>query len=93
METLIELLNEYYKPMWYTDDDIQWQTKARIISKECWFIEWLVENDKIDTNKLKSRMIQVFEFRFQEYANYENTLLMLLAIEDEPIQFLCEILK
>jgi hypothetical protein len=57
------------------------------------FIKWLVENDKIDEVKLRWKMYQVFEFRYQDVATLENELLMLLSIQDEPIEFLISILK
>ena len=64
-----------------------------LISKHYPLIKWLVDNDKIDKIKLKAKIMCVFEFRFQDYATFENALLMLLSIQDEPIEFLCSILK
>jgi len=58
------------------------------------FIKWLVENDKIDRWRIENN---------QDYAEYlcnlpieeygVEILLMLLAIADEPIDYLCNILK
>ena len=59
-----------------------------IISKEFWFIKWLVENDKID----KGEIPQIDGSYYDLYDDYDN-LLMNLSIQDEPIRFLCEILK
>ena len=66
MEKLIELLNKHRrekvnKQSWITEwhynaftfslDNIRWQqAELLIISKQYWFIKWLVENDKIDTD-------------------------------------------
>ena len=104
--TLIELLNEYSKNIWYfNEEDLQWQTKAWILSKEFWFIKWLVENDKIDTSKANDKNLNGYEIELRIRAvkelvadSEEKTvlylnLLMLLAIQDEPIRFLCEIIK
>ena len=101
MEKLIELLNEYVKSIkalweWTVDEyncihynDIWLVTsELRIISKWYWFIEWLVENEKIDRDKVDDK----FERPFFWYTNYE-IVLMLLSIQDEPIEFLVSILK
>lgn len=78
-------------------DLLRWEDK--IISKKYWFIKWLVENDKIDPNKLEKIWYEktVYEDYWQyktivEYSDYE-ALLMLLSIQDEPIDFLISILK
>lgn len=60
----------------------------RIISKKFWFIKWLVENDKIDRDKVDDK----FERPFYWYTNYE-IVLMLLSISDTPIEDLILYLK
>lgn len=71
-----------------------------IISKQGWFIKWLVD-DKIDIEKLEEKaerkphyIFTTDDWRlwFKLFEVYES-LLMLLAIQDEPIRFICEILK
>ena len=98
MKKLIELLNEYSKNIWFfNEEDLQWQTKAWILSKEFWFIKWLVENDKIDREKnvLAFEFSSVYTYDGEDYEDHlkECKLLMLLAIQDEPINFLISILK
>lgn len=105
IETLIELLNEYdkdrtyykeYKYIMYRDDE--WidvddkRTDLEIISKSYGFIKWLVDNDKIDFGNLKLEEITSWTDLYYSFKNYE-VLLMLLSIQDEPIQFLISILK
>ena len=110
MEHLIELLNEYEKTrdyykvhtyIMYKDDE--WievddkRTDLEIISKEYWFIQWLVENDKIDTDELlgiywETRQSIWEDNKYELYSEYKR-LLMLLSIQDNPIEFLCSILK
>ena len=74
------------------------------ISNEYWFIQWLVENDKIDIVKVYENLTDYeIEIRIRAVKellenNEEDTisylkLLMLLSIQDEPIRFLCEIIK
>ena len=59
------------------------------------FIKWLVENDKIDREQFydKARkIITDFDLRW-EYEWACNEIIMLLSIQDTPIEFLISILK
>ena len=93
MEKLIELLNEYERervnhsmldfiPYW--EKSLNDLSVAQIISKKYWFIKWLVENDKIDLDKV--------EFVGEWTTKYQS-LLMLLSISDTPIEDLISYLK
>jgi len=74
-----------------------------VISKRFGFIKRLVDNDKINKRKIDTRLVRYVENHYDEdwywvessYEDYPytDTLLMLLAIQDEPIQFLIKILK
>lgn len=75
-----------------------------ICSKKFWFIKWLVENDKISNDWIKPRTDLVKEITIVDYKTgdaiwWENKyteveqLIMYLSIQDEPIRFLCEIIK
>ena len=104
MKKLVDLLNHYDKVndlmySWEIEwEDIQWYNHFRwgyeminvgeciIISKRYWFIERLVEKDLIDTHK------PLYEWIEWWITDYQK-ILMLLSIQDEPIQFLCSILK
>lgn len=103
MEKLIELLDLYRKEnkteelFWepWTLVPLTWKdfimlNRIMIISKEYGFIKWLIDNDKIDLDNedLCSLMSELWEFQ-----QYEKCLLMLLSIQDEPIEFLISILK
>ena len=114
MEKLIELLNEFNwkESFWLDTDSISWEKYINrwdwnqcfiyehIISKKFWFIEWLVENDKIDRNLVdwailhKTHRLLEDDYWVENMNKqyYEKTL-MLLAISDTPIDLLCEILK
>ena len=111
MEKLIELLNEYEKlnmcrtfiGYYKQEEEITWlyfSIKAcELISKKFWFIKWLVDNDKIDLEKLdkKSERKPMYSFEeewkiwFKLFEVYDS-LLMLLAIQENPIEFLCSVL-
>jgi hypothetical protein len=112
MEKLIELLNKHRrekvnKQSWITEwhynaftfslDNISWQqAELLIISKQYWFIKWLVENDKIDFSKFEY-MINIKapkrELYYTKAGFHTEALLMLLSIQDNPIEFLISILK
>jgi len=90
----------------YTDEDyeIYDYSDRDICGKDGGFIKWLVENDKIDIVKVYENLTNYeIEIRIRAVKellenNEEDTiaylkLLMLLAIQDEPIRFLCEIIK
>ena len=115
MEKLIELLNEY--DSWWSYDDYYWPfqywqdsdayhlCKYQLVSKEYWFIKWLVENDKIDIKKLvvKGEMRSWLDFDNKKWNEesgeeiwnkyYSELCLMLLSISDTPIDDLISYLK
>ena len=64
--------------------------EVHLVSKKMWFIEWLVKEDKIDIEKeiKNSELNWLHEHYFRE-----DCLLMLLSIQDNPIEFLVSILK
>ena len=87
MEKLIELLKEYdNEEFWealYMENKV-YANDFLIISKKYWFIKWLVENEKIDLDGYPD-----IDF----FNGDVNNLLMYLAIQDNPIEFLVSILK
>ena len=95
MEKLIELLNEYETTL-EPNEQIEWtenwvkSTPLVIISKKYWFIKWLVENEKIEWN---NKDIAIKEWILWKSIDNYHSLLMALAIQDEPINFLISILK
>ena len=64
-----------------------------VLSKRFEFIKWLVENDKIkfDENEYK-QSIEELNKDCRTFEEYE-LLLMVLSIQDNPIEFLISILK
>ena len=93
IEKLIELLCEYLWEEyhweyfeWYRDIEIPQRLDS--LSELKPFIKWLVENDKINLEKVKINWLN--------YVNdeiLENKILMLLSISDTPIEDLCGYLK
>ena len=105
MEKLIELLNEYDEIREYAEVDLEDELiSLKIISKWYWFIQWLVENEKIDIVKVYENLTNYeIEIRIRAVKellenNEEDTiaylkLLMLLSISDTPIEDLISYLK
>ena len=81
--------NAFYK-YWYWEQlpCSKWSC-WEIISKSFWFIHWLLENDKIKKEEIQC--IGTDDMGY--YYSDEDLLLMGLAIEDKPLEFLCSILK
>jgi hypothetical protein len=102
--------NDILKIGYYSETDIRayYDKTARayynityedIISKRAGFIEWLVRENKIDTNKLEKIWYEKTVCRYDwqyieivEYSKYES-LLMILSIQDKPIEFLISVIK
>lgn len=70
-----------------------------LISKHYWFIKRLVDNDKID--RLTFCTVETPSSKYEDFdlwpetprEDYTNILLMDLAIQDKPIEFLISILR
>ena len=101
MMKLIALLNEYDN--WWDYDDYYWPyqywqdrdayhlCKYQLVSKEYWFIKWLVENDKINLEEVE-KINQTWNVYIRFWWDYEKVL-MLLSISDTPIDDLISYLK
>ena len=69
----------------------------QIISKKFWFIQWLVDNDRIDYYKV-GEIVDTYKWSLREKAYVVSdcvveSMLMILAIQDDPISFLLSVLK
>ena len=96
---LLELLNEY--DSWWDYDDYYWPYqywqdtdayqygKYYLVSRDYWFIKWLVENDKIDLLQLDNRIALSMSVEF----NKVERVLMALSISDTPIEDLVSYLR
>ena len=106
MEKLLELLNEYrlekgaseyteYIPEtgYFTRKSYFYEHYSWVISKKFWFIQWLVDNNKIDIQWAKNLLYESEVFNPQPYTDLAERLIMYLAIQDDPISFLSSILK
>ena len=107
MEKLIELLNEY--DSWWDYDDYYWPYqywqdrdayiygKYYLVSRDYWFIQWLVENDKIDIEKVEKKFyneICITDYWDKDRAYWKSDLVIsVLSISDTPIEDLLLYLK
>lgn len=104
---ILDLFNEYNlspEMTWWemeqprTEKD--WNTmsriyKAYIVSKDFWWIKWLVDNDKINMEEVPMRCELYYQTRWIPWNVTDDTdiLIMLLAIQPKPIEFLISLLK
>ena len=91
MEKLEKLLKEY-APNYCNDLPNGIIMDELVISKKFWFIKWLVENDKI---KPLRKFIGWETDEDEPYIQFDlvDQYIAYLSIQDEPIRFLCEIIK
>ena len=88
-----ELLEQYEKDMDMPQFAVQYYTDEYIISKHYGFIKWLVDNDKIKYYKVPEH-IHISDYSFETIHEWmTDNILMWLAIQDKPIEFLISILK
>ena len=68
--------------------------ETEVWTKKYWFIKWLVENDKIETNHLSLQAFKnIFSGGWFVKVSDLEVLLMLLSISDTPIEDLISYLK
>lgn len=66
--------------------------QAEILSKKMGFIKRLVENDKIDLLKLTCMNPRYTEIIDSDFS-WEDRIIMILSIQNDPITFLLSVLK
>ena len=84
--------SDYNKVATLEDLEYNYRYIRFILSPEAMFIKWLIDNDKIDLMKLK-KWIEDNKFYCAKWGKITNMLLMLLSIQDNPIEFLVSILE
>ena len=103
MEKLIELLNEFNKEKWWHPWLLyewfwvrKWDLNFIFNHSKFPFIKWLVDNDKIDIEKVidtaKSSVIDTYYYE-EGIDDIYIPLLMVLAVEDTPIEYLLSVIK
>ena len=91
MEKLIELLNEYRTEKGERNlNEFEVSQTLDSLNYLRLFIQWLVENEKVEWN---NKDIAIKEWILWKSIDNYHSLLMALAIQDNPIEFLVSILK
>lgn len=106
MKKILQLINEYrlgkgaseyteYIPEtgYFTRKSYFYEHYSWVISKKFWFIQWLVDNNKIDKQWAKNLLYESEIFNPLPYTDLAERLIMYVSIQDEPIEFLISILK
>ena len=109
MEKLLQLLNEYLwqSGIVAIDQEIEWgrdiffenedwfhAEEAEIISKKFWFIERLMDQNKIEFDRARDRSdFPLLYAGWWEFYSDADIIVATLSIEDDPIEFLVSILK
>ncbi len=98
MEKLLNLLNEYRTEKGERNlNEFEVSQTLDSLNYLRLFIKWLVDNDKIDRDKIieKSDFMPIVSNKVWDFlqTTEEQELLMLLSIQDNPIEFLISILK
>ena len=92
-------VHNFWKWIMYIDEEWEdvddYRTDYEIISKEYGFIKWLVDNDKIDFDKVSKKEIEsrISIVMWGVFFIETNWVLMLLSISDTPIEDLISYLK
>ena len=65
-----------------------------VISKRFWFIEWLVDQNKIEFDRARDRSDSPLLYAgWWEFYSDSEVIIATLSVEDNPIEFLVSILK
>lgn len=68
---------------------VDYMTDLYVVSKRCWFIEWLVENNKLNEEEIRYVWCDDMQIYYKDYER----IIMALSISDNPIQDLISLLK
>jgi hypothetical protein len=89
-DKLKELLDKYIELVW--EQDVREIPTTKIISKSRWFVKRLVEQDKIDLNKVEEKSEYTF-LKKRWWEHFCEDVIMLLSISEQPIDLLISLLK
>ena len=107
MEKLLKLLNEYRlkngrsgytkyisEAGYFTNKSYFYEHYSWVISKKCWFIQWLMDQNKIEFDRARDRSdFPLLYAGWWELYSDAEVIIATLSVEDDPIEFLVSILK
>lgn len=87
----------------YYDFDTEWECNhedkrcnyRELTSKESWLIQWLMNKEKINQDELENIAMGWFDDESPVYSTplWTDRLIMILSVEDNPIEVLVSLLK
>ena len=87
----------------YYDFDTEWECNhedkrcnyRELTSKESWLIEWLMNKEKINQDELENIAMGWFDDESPVYSTplWTDRLIMILSVEDNPMEVLVSLLK
>lgn len=87
----------------YYDFDTEWECNhedkrcnyRELTSKESWLIQWLMNKEKINQDELENVAMGWFDDESPVYSTplWTDRLIMILSVEDNPMEVLVSLLK
>lgn len=87
----------------YYDFDTEWECNhedkrcsyRELTSKESWLIQWLMNKEKINQDELENIAMGWFDDESPVYSTplWTDRLIMILSVEDNPMEVLVSLLK
>lgn len=70
-------------------------TYRELVSKESWLIQWLMNKEKINQDELENVAMGWFDDESPVYSTplWTDRLIMILSVEDNPMEVLVSLLK
>lgn len=107
MDKLLKLLNEYRlkngrsgytkyisEAGYFTNKSYFYEHYSWVISKKFWFIQWLMDQNKIEFDRARDRSdFPLLYAGWWELYSDAEVIIATLSVEDDPIEFLVSILK
>lgn len=98
----VDLFHEWWKEKFGEDSYFTYKNRfdnVHVLSRSFWLVQWLVEKDHIEWKKfweLDTAISKYSDFELSHDTpreDYANILLMELAIRDNPLSFILDVLK
>ena len=99
---LKDMSDEYCVKYWkvwirtrlYAEPDVYVNYTLQVISKKFWFIQWLMDQNKIEFDRARDRSdFPLLYAGWWELYSDAEVIIATLSVEDDPIEFLVSILK
>ena len=80
---------------WECDHEDKRCSERELTSKESWLIQWLMKKEKLNQDEVENMAMWWFDDDSPIYSVplWTDRVIMMLSVEDNPIEFLISILK